>query len=155
MGGDCTRSWRTERDLAGGFRVLLIGMLIRRLLLALSVTACGSDVDTMRPAPAQEFVIEVEGERFRIRTTNLATASALDARRRSGAIGVVAGRLVRGDGGFNAPWSWHLDMQSIEVPQVAIELCDGRPSMVQSELDYWVDAVGTYCPWGARVYDAR
>jgi hypothetical protein len=123
--------------------------------LALIVAACGGDVDSVRPLPAQEFVIEVEGERFRLRTTNLATASALDARRRSGTVGVVAGRLVRGDGEFNGPWSWHLDPASIEVPDAAIELCDGRPSMVQADLDYWVDTVRAFCPWAARVYDAQ
>src|SRR5688572_29793975 len=132
-------------------------MLIRRSLigLALLITACGGDVASMRPTPAQEFVVEVEGERFRLRTSNPATASALDARRRAGTLGVVAGRIVRGDGGFNAPWGWHLDPLSIEVPQVSIEVCDGRPSMVQADLDYWVDTVGMYCPWAARVYDAR
>ncbi|HJU67208.1 MAG TPA: hypothetical protein VJ650_03100 [Gemmatimonadaceae bacterium] len=125
------------------------------LTLALGVTACGGDVASMRPEPAQEFVIEVEGERFRLRTTNPATATALEARRRAGTLGVVAGRLVRGDGGFNAPWSWHLDPLSIEVPDASIELCDGRPSMVQNDLDYWVDTVHTYCPWSARVYGVR
>ena len=121
---------------------------------ALLVAACGSDVESMRPLPAQEFVIEVQGERFRLRTSNVATAGALDARRRSGRVGVVSGRLVRGDGGFNGPWSWHLDPASIEVPDAAIELCDGLPSMVQSDLDYWVDTVYSFCPWSARVYDA-
>jgi len=132
-------------------------MLIRSglLVFTLLINACGGDVASMRPTPAQEFVIEVEGEQFRLRTTNPATASALDARRRSGTLGVVVGRVVRGDGGFNTPWSWHLDPVSIEVPQVAIELCDGRPSMVQGDLDYWVDTVRTYCPWAARVYDAQ
>jgi hypothetical protein len=125
------------------------------LVLTVLITACGGDVASMRPTPAQEFVIEVEGEQFRLRTTNPATASALDARRRGGTLGVIAGRIVRGDGGFNTPWSWHLDPASIEVPEVAIEVCDGRPSMVQGDLDYWVDTVRTYCPWAARVYDAQ
>jgi hypothetical protein len=132
-------------------------MPIRHLVLAfaLGIIACGGDADSMRPPPSQEFVIEVEGERFRLRTSSPATATALDARRRSGALGVVAGRIVRGDGGFNTPWSWHLDPLSIEVPDASIELCDGRPSMVQSDLDYWVDIVHTFCPWSARVYDAQ
>jgi len=126
-----------------------------RSTFAIIVAACGGDADVARPLPAQEFVIEVEGERFRLRTSNPATASALDARRRSGSGGVVAGRLIRGDGGFNTPWSWHLDPLSIAVPDAAIELCDGRPSMVQSDIDYWVDTVRSFCPWSARVYDAR
>jgi hypothetical protein len=123
------------------------------LALALAAAACGSDAETLRPLPAQEFVIEVEGERFRVRTSNPATASALDERARTGVLGVVSGRLIRGDGGFNTPWSWHLDPLSIGAPDAAIELCDGRPSMVQADLDYWVDTVRSYCPWAARVYD--
>jgi hypothetical protein len=136
---------------------LFIDMLsrLRSLVLLLTVAACGGDVASTRPTPAQEFVIEVAGEQFRLRTTNLAAATALDERRRTGVLGVVSGRIVRGDGGFNAPWSWHLDPLSIEVPQASIELCDGRPSMVQSDLDYWVDTVQRYCPWAARVYDAQ
>lgn len=136
---------------------LFIDMLsrLRSLVLLLTVAACGGDVASTRPIPGQEFVIEVAGEQFRLRTTNLAAATALDERRRTGVLGVVSGRIVRGDGGFNAPWSWHLDPLSIEVPQASIELCDGRPSMVQSDLDYWVDTVQRYCPWAARVYDAQ
>jgi hypothetical protein len=132
-------------------------MLTRAFALAFAIilSACGSDADVARPLPAQEFVIEVAGERFRLCTSNPATASALDGRRRSGTIGVVAGRLIRGDGEFNTPWSWHLDPLSIEVPDAAIELRDGRPSMVQSNLDYWVDTVRSFCPWSARVYDAQ
>ena len=125
------------------------------LAFALGLTACGSAAELVRPLPSQEFVIEVAGERFRLRTSNPATATALDARRRSGTVGVVSGRIVRGDGDFNTPWSWHLDPLSIEVPDASIELCDGRPSMVQSNLDYWVDTVQRFCPWSARVYDAQ
>jgi hypothetical protein len=125
------------------------------LAVALGLTACGAAADSVRPLPSQEFVIEVAGERFRLRTSHPATASALEARSRSGTVGVVAGRIVRGDGGFNAPWSWHLDPPSIEVPDAAIELCDGLPSMVQSNLEYWVETVHTFCPWSARVYDAQ
>ncbi len=125
------------------------------LALALAITACGNDADVTRPLPSQEFVIEVEGERFRLRTSSPPAASALNARRLNGTVGVVAGRIVRGDGGFNPPWSWHLDPLSIEVPETAIELCDGRPSMVQSDLGYWVDTVRTFCPWAARVYDVQ
>jgi hypothetical protein len=125
------------------------------LMFAIVVAACGSAADSARPLPAQEFVIEVEGERFRLRVSDPATASALNARRLNGTVGVVSGRLVRGDGGFNTPWSWHLDPLSIDVPDFTIELCDGRPSNVQSDLGYWVDTVQRFCPWTARVYDAQ
>jgi hypothetical protein len=122
------------------------------IVCTLLLTACGSSVEPILDGPSQDFIIEVEGERFRIRVTDVATATLLQQRRTSGQLGVVSGRLVRGDGGFNGPWGWHLSPSSIEVPDAAIELCDGRPSMVQADLDYWVDIVRSYCPWSARVY---
>lgn len=136
---------------------LIVAMHTRLLFSACAVllAACGSSADGLRPQPAQEFILEVSGENFRIRTTDPAIATKLNQRRNSATRGVVSGRLIRGNGGFNAPWTWHLDPASIEVPDVSMELCDGRPSMVQGSIDYWVDTVRFYCPWGARVYDAQ
>lgn len=33
----------------------------------------------------------------------------------------------------------------------AIELCDGLPSDVESNLDYWVDTVRYFCPWSGKI----
>lgn len=64
---------------------------------------------------------------------------------------ILSGRLLAGDGGFNAPWSWHLDPDAIGFAEVTIELCDGCPAFVEEELDYWLNTVGTYCPWTTEV----
>jgi hypothetical protein len=32
-----------------------------------------------------------------------------------------------------------------------MELCDGRPSMVEADLPYWLGTVKRFCPWGAKV----
>ncbi len=32
-----------------------------------------------------------------------------------------------------------------------IELCDGTPSQVEANLDYWVDTVQRFCPWSAKI----
>lgn len=65
------------------------------------------------------------------------------------------GELRRGDGGFNTcgqyHWQWHIDPASVQFVEMAIELCDGRPSFIQERLDYWIDTVRTYCPWSARL----
>ncbi|MEM1665102.1 MAG: hypothetical protein QXQ31_04010 [Zestosphaera sp.] len=58
---------------------------------------------------------------------------------------------MRGDGGFNKPWSWHLDPDTVEVADATIELCDGMPSFVESELEYWLNVVKRYCPWNTKV----
>ena len=33
----------------------------------------------------------------------------------------------------------------------AIELCDGTPSQVEGNLDYWVDTVQRFCHWSAQI----
>lgn len=64
---------------------------------------------------------------------------------------IIAGALRAGDGGFNAPWHWHLDPDSIAFADFAIELCDGCPSFVEEDLEYWIGTVNQYCPWSTEV----
>ena len=118
------------------------------LVLASCVLGCSESTE---PVEGHTFVIEVSGERFRIRATNADAVAALERRQREGIVGVVAGNLVAGDGGFNDGWSWHLEPQSVHAPDLAIEVCDGRPSMVENDLAYWLDTVEAFCPWGSTV----
>jgi hypothetical protein len=47
-------------------------------------------------------------------------------------------RAIRaGNGGHNLQWSWHF--ADAALVDAAVELCDGRPSMVEASLDYWLD----------------
>jgi hypothetical protein len=56
------------------------------------------------------------------------------------------GRIVAGSG-VNTGWSWHLE--DVEFVEVAIEICDGRPSDVEREgVSY---GGGRFCPWGAVI----
>ena len=65
---------------------------------------------------------------------------------------IPSGRIVRdGDGGVNAPYSWHIDPRSLEFVDVTTEVCDGLPEYVE-------DGTLTsdiYCPWNATVVDLR
>lgn len=122
------------------------GILLTWLLLA----ACGAETTSARTGV---FVVQVGEERFRIRLTDPARLDQAREHLASGRIGVVGGDLVRGDGGFNLPYGWHLAPQSVRFPDAAAEVCDGVPSDVQSDIDYWVDNVGSFCPWGARIVD--
>lgn len=128
----------------------------RRFLSSLSVLfvsalLIGCSDSATEPGETTLWVIEVSGEEFRIRVSGETARAGIEERLGSGARGVIIGSLVRGDGGFNAPWSWHLDPGTVEAVDAAIELCDGRPSMVEADLDYWVETVRSFCPWGARV----
>jgi hypothetical protein len=113
--------------------------------------ACSSDSTSgLRPGSAA-FDIVVSGETFRVQVATEQQAAALRAHMNSGRVGVISGDLETGNGGFNGQWSWHLKAASIHAPDVAIELCDGRPSMIEADLPYWLNSVKRYCPWGARV----
>jgi hypothetical protein len=64
-------------------------------------------------------------------------------------VGIPNGVVVRGDGGINRNHDWHVE--DVELVDVAIEVCDGTVAYVDEHLDQWLDEVGRYCPWGARV----
>jgi hypothetical protein len=118
--------------------------------------ACGAE----SVPPAAEAVFEITacrgaqtspaGERFRVLVRDASVIGALEARLGRGPGRIVSGTLRAGDGGFNAPWSWHLDPATVELVEVAIELCDGCPSFVEGDLAAWL-AVGRYCPWSSEV----
>ena len=70
---------------------------------------------------------------------------------------IVIGDLLTGNGGYNHDvlngtiWSWHLVEDTLGLAEVTIELCDGRPSFVEAELAYWMQTVGSYCPWSSQI----
>jgi len=79
-----------------------------------------------------------QGEIFRVflqDSTSIQMAAALLA---TDSTRIIFGSLRAGDGGFNAPWSWHLDPASITFPDLTEEVYDGCPSFVQSNLSYWL-----------------
>ncbi len=117
-------------------------------LIAVAV-ACGES-STEPATPVASFIVEVSGEEFRIQVTTEAQATDLRARLMRGVRGVISGQLVQG-AGFNAPWRWHLQPSSVQVADTAIELCDGRPSLIEADLAYWFASVKQFCPWGAKV----
>jgi hypothetical protein len=43
--------------------------------------------------------------------------------------------------------------ETYRMAEVTIELCDGIPSHVEANLNYWVDTVGRFCPWNAGIVD--
>ena len=126
--------------------------LVALLLIA---PACGSPV---APSPDLEGGVEatfdVSGVQFKVFVTNPTTIGQLLDLSRGVNTGLFPNGPIRrgaGAGGHNEPYSWHLDPAQTEMAEVAIEVCDGSPTYVEEHLDEFVDVVGRYCPWGAKL----
>jgi len=137
----------------------LISTLIAWGLLAvvLLAGACGGAAPTPEPGELSGGIVatfDMVGEEFSVWVTNPQTIQQiLDLQRGVSAASIPNGVILRGPGkaDHNVPWSWHLDPEQIEMAEVTMELCDGTPSFVEEELDYFVATVGRYCPWSARL----
>ena len=114
------------------------------VLLAAAVTAAltgcvpsGTTVVTFEVADQGTYKIEL------ITPEQIAHVKELMAGSEEGRIPV--GTIVRGDPGVNAPWSWHIDPQTLEFADATIEVCDGLPEYVEDG----TLTSDTYCPWSA------
>jgi hypothetical protein len=133
---------------------LLTGALLKRIYQALQKMK--GKTDALRGGALATF--EVEGERFRVWTTNPQTIHDLrDLQQGTSTANIPNGRILRGPGWarYNAPYRWHLDPQDITMAEVAIELCDGLPSYVDENVDEFVERVGRYCPWAAKLVELQ
>lgn len=107
-------------------------------------------INLLRPA-GEHFIVDVHGERFIIHILDVEAIRLAEESLRGENNFFPMGELARGDGGFNKPWSWHLKPETVRMVEFSIELCDGLPSHIENDLDYWVETVKSYCPWGARI----
>ena len=60
------------------------------------------------------------------------------------------GPIKAGNGGYNLAWRWHFT--DFALAEAAIELCDGTPTLLEADLEYWLNTVKSFCPWAAYVH---
>jgi hypothetical protein len=123
----------------------------RRFAAALAVscsfaTAACDERSPTSPSTQAIATIRVGDEVFRVRLTTAEQIAEAEAARGGGAANIPVGRILAGSD-VNTGWSWHL--VDVDFAEAAIELCDGRPSMVEREGPSYAN--GWFCPWGARV----
>jgi hypothetical protein len=123
------------------------------LYLSCALVAC----QTTEPIASEaRFVVnsrnrpEGPNETFRIVLRDTAEIARAESVLRRGPLKVVTGRLVAGDGGFNAPWRWHLKPDSTWLFDMTIELCQVTPSGVEAELAAWLE-YGLVCVTPAEI----
>jgi hypothetical protein len=122
--------------------------LTAAVLCGLAAGGCGT---TGASSVSADFVVAVGAERFVLRVTDPETIRLAREQLAGRQTRFPAGPVRRGDGRFNAPWSWHLDPAETRMVEVAIEVCDGTPSYLEEHLDEFP----MYCPWGASVLAER
>lgn len=70
-------------------------------------------------------------------------------------IGETVGHVARFDlahgPGCDPAWSWTVRPDTAMFVDLAAEVCDGLPSHIESNPAYWIDGLGYFCPWSARV----
>jgi len=117
--------------------------LVLGAALTLAIAGCSADPDV--PSVA---TFEIEGQTFKI---ELVTAElvqhAKDLLAGEEVAAIPVGRIVRDDPSVNAPWSWHIDPETLEFADFTTEVCDGLPEYVEDG----TLTSDTYCPWLATV----
>jgi hypothetical protein len=130
------------------------------MLCALLLVACAPTPAPATPTPALQggvlATFDVVGDTFRVWVTNPATVEQLLALQAGESTAAIPNGRIRagaGAGDHNAPWSWHLDPEDIEMADFTIEVCDGEPSYVEANLGEFIDNVQRYCPWSATLIE--
>lgn len=120
------------------------------LSLALMLYGCSESAPDLSGGILVTF--DVGGEDYRVFITNEDTIGEVFAVERGESHATIpSGKLLKGSVPYNEPWTWHIDSEDIHMAEATIELCDGLPSYVEAELDYWVETVKRFCPWRARI----
>src|SRR5262249_30506716 len=118
---------------------------------AVAVVLSGSCGGSPTSPKVPTFVVDVGGERFMLRLTSPSAIQAAKDRIAGLNNRFPQGPLLSGDGGFNSPWTWHLDPDKTQLVDIAIEVCDGTPSYVETHQS----GFPVYCPWGGRIISEK
>ena len=66
---------------------------------------------------------------------------------------IPIGKLVCTPVVWNHPWAWYVDPETLEFAEITIEVCDGKPSIVEGNCPSF--GGGSYCPWAAKLVELR
>jgi hypothetical protein len=135
--------------------VLLMGAALASLL----VTACTDDSPGNGAQPAATFRFRMDNDAAGVKDFIATTSDAALIARVRGQLQLpegsrnlhVNGAIVAAAAGDNLAWGWRFRNDDWDLAETSIELCDGNAQLVQQDLAYWLNTVGRFCPWGARV----
>ena len=114
------------------------------LMLCVAQWAC--DDGPTAPSGSALVTFQVGSEQYRAQLDDRAQVEAARRAQQGGTARIPNGRIVAGTS-ENIGWTWHVE--DVTFVEVAIELCDGRPSDV--ERDGVQFGGGRFCPWSANI----
>lgn len=129
------------------------------LVLAVSVIIFGCDSSGGSPGDDTRyfrFVHTSDSSTYVAATTDSAALAQVEAQLQKPfeqRTKFISGPIAHGDGGHNDGYPWHFVEGEWQLTQVAVEVCDGHPTYVSQNVDYFVEEVGRYCPWSSRVLE--
>ena len=125
-------------------RRMVLGALLVAVLVGAQagVTAAEPEAYVATIATASGRYRAVIRDPEMIRKARQEVANGVDA-------GVPTGPLAWGNGGVNWGHRWHVT--ELSFADFTIELCDGTARGVDRDVTYWVETVGTFCPWSGKV----
>jgi hypothetical protein len=116
------------------------------LLLFLIAGHAGCADSPNTPSSRALVTLRVAGEQFKIQLNSKDQVDAARRAQQGGTARIPSGRIILGTS-ENSGWSWHLE--DVAFVEVAIELCDGRPSDVERGGSQF--GGGRFCPWNASI----
>jgi hypothetical protein len=125
------------------------------LVLVFSVGDCTSPTNPdLKGGVLATFANDPHNEQWSILITNKETIKELYAyQNHESAAYIPNGLVVKGAVSYNKPWSWHIDSEKVEMAETTVEINDGWPGWVESELDGWA---GRYFgPWDCRLVSVK
>lgn len=102
-------------------------------------------------AGGAEIEIQVNVDTFRLWSVN---ARFIDHAKELKASGKTGTAMLNGlaDGqDCDSRWTFHSDPADMSWPELAMEVCDGRPSDVEHDKAHWISDIKRWCPWGTKV----
>jgi hypothetical protein len=110
---------------------------LRFLVAGVIGLACIGCNDATDAGTRARFVFRdpVTNDVLRLEITNTEGLSQAEDLLRSGVAQWAIGTPVRGDGGFNGPWTWHIDPATVTFAEVTIEACQTAMSAIDDDLD--------------------
>lgn len=128
----------------------VLGIVLICLLLVSILCSCSRSGSSLCGGIVVSF--DVNGEVYNVFITDEEAIEDVFAVQRGESQAMIpSGKLLRGSQCYNLPWGWHIDPEDIHMAESTIALCDGLPSHVEDDLDYWVDTVERFCPWSAKI----